>query len=653
MRDITSKRERLDELRRALADAWAAPFFDVDRIAEINSALVDLVGSSKMTEITKRLLLGEPAPERSALATFKPWEPKFDDGPIISRAKSDFDSTFGRDDDRRFTDKPDLAPERVRSLPINHAALIENRTLFPSTVVEITKDFPDRLLVSGKNNRKLGERIQKGAFKGYALYGLSLEERATCPTDCAVRGYCYGNGMQMARRHRIGDPNVFFEFLEAEIATILADPIEGLMVRLHVLGDFPSVEYVAFWSDMLAEHPRLACYGYTHRRLSRIGGDEIGDAIDSLKQQFGPRFRIRWSSDEPQPDGATVIARTPEGKRVAEGIVCPAQTDATASCVTCGLCWEGHAAKETIVFVKHGPKTIEVPVADKVIEPETQVSAPPVTNDKVRPIAALKVPQRRDSILSAPPEVRLVAPTDLRVEPAYQRDLSARSLRLIRKIVTGWDWAKFKAPICAETDAGLFIIDGQHTAIAAASHPEIQKIPVMIVSAQQIERRAAAFVSHNRDRLIMTPAQVFYGDVAAGDVDAIGTLAAVENGGGTIPRLPVQKGYTKPGQVTAVSSVRDVYKRGGAPLLERIIRIAVVARTTPIAQTVVRGLQIILTEERFSEIAKKHDKEIADALGTIKNIDSAARHFAADSGQGRDRACALLIVNEIEQVKAA
>src|SRR5688572_10688814 len=112
--------------------------------------------------------------------------------------------------ERRFTDKPDLNPHGVRGLGPDHPALVENRTLFPSTVVEVTREFKDRLLISGRNNRKLGETIAKGRFKGYRLYALSLEERATCPTDCSVRGVCYGNGMQWARRHKIGDQDVFF-----------------------------------------------------------------------------------------------------------------------------------------------------------------------------------------------------------------------------------------------------------------------------------------------------------------------------------------------------------------------------------------------------------------------------------------------------------
>lgn len=92
---------------------------------------------------------------------------------------------------RRFTEKPELNPAAVMSLHETHAAMRENRTLFPTTVVTVTAEEPDRLLVSGKNNRKIGERVEKGRFKGYSIFCLSLEERATCPADCELRGACF------------------------------------------------------------------------------------------------------------------------------------------------------------------------------------------------------------------------------------------------------------------------------------------------------------------------------------------------------------------------------------------------------------------------------------------------------------------------------
>ena len=171
----------------------------------------------------------------------------------------------------------------------------EDRTLFPSTVVDVDESFEGNLLVSGHNNRKLGETVAKGKFKGYALYQLSLEERATCPSECEMRAACYGNSMQLARRHRIVDPNFFALLLEDEIRDILSEK-PGLMVRLHVLGDFPSVDYVKIWDELLKGHPKLACFGYTHRRPKDQGGDAIGAAILATKPlpktQQGPSVEV-------------------------------------------------------------------------------------------------------------------------------------------------------------------------------------------------------------------------------------------------------------------------------------------------------------------------------------------------------------------------
>jgi hypothetical protein len=485
-----------------------------------------------------------------------------------------------------------------------------------------------------------------------------------------VRGYCYGNGMQMARRHRIGDPAVFFGFLESEIDELLATHRDGLLVRLHVLGDFPDVKYVEFWSRMLKEHAKLACYGYTHRRAGKRG-DEIGNAIDKVKRKYPDRFRIRWSNDalqpsrDVEPDSAVVINRIPEGSRVPEGLVCPAQTEDTACCATCGLCWEGHARKDAIVFIKHGPKSLEAAAATAKMQPApipktpgkaVAVVAETPAPDKqgYRRIRGIIVAQKREPIIGRVPKVRLVKPTDIFVEVAYQRDLSGKSIKLIRKIVIHWDWSKYKCPICVDTQFGLVCIDGQHTAIGAASRPdEIPVIPVMVVDAATVAARAGSFVAHNRDRLIMTPAQIFHGDVAAQVVDAKTLLDIVMRAGGSVPRLPVQRNYAKPGEITAIADLRKRLPSLGPEMTERIVRIAVLSRAAPISLVVVRGLVTLLTEKRFAAVAKYPDARIAKALGAIENLDAVSQHYAAETGQSRFRTCALLIAQGLgEKIEA-
>lgn len=556
--------------------------------------------------------------------------------------------------ERRFTEKPELNPAAVMSLHESHAAMRENRTLFPTTVVTVTADEPDRLLVSGKNNRKIGATVEKGKFKGYSIFCLSLEERATCPADCELRGACYGNGMQMARRHRIGDGDVFYDRLGFEIAELLDDH-EGLLIRLHVLGDFPSVEYVSFWKDVLDEHPKVACFGYTHRSPTNWGGDEIGDAIQAVKDAHPERFRIRWSSPVARADGAVVINNIPRGPRAGNlELVCPSQTDATACCATCALCWEDAAKRECIAFIKHGRMSDDVEAAavrqEMVSLPAMQretPDAPPQPAGDLRRVQPIKLPTVKPGLVPASdmPEVRQVKPTDLIVEASYQRDLSGKSISLIKRIVAGWDWAKYKPPVCAEGDGGLFVIDGQHTAIAAASHPQVVTIPVMVVQRERIAYRADAFVSQNTERVVMSPLQVFHAQVVAGDKAATEIIKAVVRAGGSVPRSVPQRGKTVAGQIVAITALHRIYRVDGIQTLDRILKIAVMSKLHPINSTLLYGLQYVVRHPDFELARNQSDSEIAFALSgyTEGSLERDAQALAVDSDVNRYRAAALLI----------
>ena len=69
-----------------------------------------------------------------------------------------------------------------------------------------------------------------------------------------------------------------------------------------------------------------------------------------------------------------------------------------------------------------------------------------------RSISPLDLP---DIVPGAPPtsapEITQIKPTELLVDDAYQRNLSDKSLALIRRIVSGWDWRRFKPPVAAWT----------------------------------------------------------------------------------------------------------------------------------------------------------------------------------------------------------
>ena len=198
------------------------------------------------------------------------------------------------------------------------------------------------LLVSGHNNMKLGRDVRKGKLKGYWIYSLSLEERATCPRSCLHWRTCYGNALHMNKRVDHTDP-AFLPALADEIAHLCARK-RGVLIRLHALGDFYSVEYVDFWREQLRKHPNLAIFGYT----ARNNEDPIGEAVIHLRHQRWDRFAIR-SSNGARHDKATVSIKT-EADCPANAFVCPEQTGKTICCATCAACW---STTKTVAFLEH------------------------------------------------------------------------------------------------------------------------------------------------------------------------------------------------------------------------------------------------------------------------------------------------------------
>src|SRR5262249_50176189 len=76
--------------------------------------------------------------------------------------------------------------------------------------------------------------------------------------------------------------------LERDVARLRMKHPDGFVVRLHVLGDFYSVEYVKLWGKLLERHPGLHIFGFT----ARIDGP-IFAALVELVKRYGERFAMR------------------------------------------------------------------------------------------------------------------------------------------------------------------------------------------------------------------------------------------------------------------------------------------------------------------------------------------------------------------------
>ncbi len=196
-------------------------------------------------------------------------------------------------------------------------------------------------------NKKMGaDVIQKGPWKGIRLFYVALEEGVTCFSGCMWKrhGLC-GASNYAGYRFRVNKQ--LFKWIERQIRQLLKKYPHGIVVRLHVSGDFPSAEYVRFWARMLRKHSGLRLWGHTHHR-----GAMLRLIDEQLNQAYANRALIRSSDSYALPYAAVTVY--PLG-RVGEmdGLVCPGALarspggpivkrphDAPlGNCATCAACW--------------------------------------------------------------------------------------------------------------------------------------------------------------------------------------------------------------------------------------------------------------------------------------------------------------------------
>ena len=248
--------------------------------------------------------------------------------------------TIGKREDggalRRFT-TPKPKGARVVLTP-THPANVEGRTIFPSRRFHASE--VQRVLKSGANASKIGKTVMKGKWRGYPIFTLTLEERATCPRACQQWASCYGNNMHMAQR--IVSDRWFDGVLRKELEALQAQHPGGFVVRLHVLGDFRNAEYAVLWQNALDAFPALRVFGYT----AHPPESEVGSILLRMATSQWERFAVRFSGAGFEELGAEVVDEASDTKH----LICPAQTGKTDCCATCALCWQ---SERTIAFLRH------------------------------------------------------------------------------------------------------------------------------------------------------------------------------------------------------------------------------------------------------------------------------------------------------------
>lgn len=267
----------------------------------------------------------------------------------------------------------------------------------------------------------------------------------------------------------------------------------------------------------------------------------------------------------------------------------------------------------------------------------------PITEASTKPLKRNPIPP--------PPRISWLRLEQLVIDDTYQRGLSEASRRLIRRLCENWDWNCFKPLSVAPTSDGQCeVIDGQHTAIAAATHGAIETLPCLVLSATTRAERSAAFVGINRDRVALTPFALYRARLAAQDPEAVAVDAALSAAGAQLlETLRYDVDYPA-GTVACVSTLLQIARRGGKARLARVLKIAMAADITPIPSAVLKGLEEIVAARGAS------DDDLTSALSDLGGetlVDKAHERRRLGMAPNANAAAAQVILMALDKPEAA
>jgi hypothetical protein len=144
------------------------------------------------------------------------------------------------------------------------------------------------------------------------------------------------------------------------------------LLRLHIGGDFTTVEYIDGWTRLISLYPEVKAWAYTRswrvpdllpalERLRALPNVQLFASMDASTPELPPEgWRRAWIDGDPRAGipllmrahGAEAISQhntvTFDGRR---SYVCPEETHRKANCESCGYCFRGQ--RNDVTFLRH------------------------------------------------------------------------------------------------------------------------------------------------------------------------------------------------------------------------------------------------------------------------------------------------------------
>lgn len=221
----------------------------------------------------------------------------------------------------------------------------------------------------------------------------------------------------------------------------------------------------------------------------------------------------------------------------------------------------------------------------------------------LRRITPMPIPYAVTPDLGPKPSIEWVKPTDLYVDATYQRNLTKRSMRLINKLVEEFAWNRMKLPVVVRDGEKFHVIDGQHTAIVAATL-RVPEIPIFVVIAATLDERARAFVGHNTDRIKVGPLDIHNALVASGDPDSVEVQEVCRRAKVRL-KITNQASVIAEGDTMAIGTIKAMINRRGVGMSRQVLEVLVRAKRAPIVAAEIKAVdQIVCVDRRGVDLEK-------------------------------------------------
>ncbi|MBN9335289.1 DUF6551 family protein [Devosia sp.] len=212
------------------------------------------------------------------------------------------------------------------------------------------------------------------------------------------------------------------------------------------------------------------------------------------------------------------------------------------------------------------------------------------------------------------------------IDPTYQRGLDEAR---VQKIVDWFAWDSFGAIVVAPAEEGRYhAIDGQHRLEAAKRHPKVDLLPAVIIVGRGLVAEAETFVNVNGARKNVSPLEMYWAQLTAGDPEAETVKQVCERAGVKLLRYPGSNGKYAVSETVAIAALRGLIDKRGAMKSRKLLEVLVAAELKPITAIQIKAAALLAFDPEFAEHLEP--EAISEAMrGAALAIEGEANAFAA------------------------